>query len=159
MSCLLNLHSEGRQGTSVVSGNRMVPAGVSHVCLQRLLSHAVREHVVFSALTVHLIQLITPEEFIRDKAATHLNLDLLSCEITSLVKVHSRSKLFEPFTVVQSEMKTTAAPMWPTLALNSRICYEPHIVHASNFSVSGAFPDSGGSCYCFCPFCSYWVSL
>ena len=40
--CLFNLSSEGRQGTSVVSCNRMVPAGVSHVCPQRLLSDTVR---------------------------------------------------------------------------------------------------------------------
>lgn len=37
-----NRPREGRQGTSVVSCNRMVPAGVSHVSPQRLLSDPVR---------------------------------------------------------------------------------------------------------------------
>lgn len=41
---LFNLPSEGRQGTSVVSCSRMVPAGVSHVSPQRLLSDTVGTH-------------------------------------------------------------------------------------------------------------------
>ena len=44
---LFNLPSEGRQGTSVVSCNRMVPAGVSHVSPQRLLSDTV---IIFLAV-------------------------------------------------------------------------------------------------------------
>lgn len=40
----------------MVSGNRMVPAGVSYVCLQCLLSHTVREHVI---LFVHAYKIIT----------------------------------------------------------------------------------------------------
>lgn len=46
ISLSLNVYSEGSEETSVVSGNRMVPAGVSHVCFQCLLSHTVREHVI-----------------------------------------------------------------------------------------------------------------
>lgn len=48
------LNSEGRQRTSVVSCNRMVPAGVSHVSAQRLLSNPVR--VVLPQLSFRISQ-------------------------------------------------------------------------------------------------------
>lgn len=92
ISLSLNLYSEGSQGTPVVSGNRMVPAGVSRVCPQCLLSHTVREHVVLSVLPVHFMQILTLPQFsfciVKQRCRSHTSVmdpDQWSCDVKCLI--------------------------------------------------------------------------
>ena len=116
LSLLLNLCSKGRQGTSVVSGNRMVPAGVSHVCPQCLLSHAVRAHLVLS-----VEPLLTPGQFNKDKAVTHLDWILMGTFV--MLQVWLKFILVQNyFRILQRyRVKTIAAPMWSNRSQTSQI--------------------------------------